>query len=48
MEYDYQSVGKKTFAISSFGDARAAIDAISSWLAEDSGSRGEDNTGTLA
>lgn len=48
MEYDYQSVGKKTFAISSFSDVSAAIDAITSWLAENCSTRGEDHTGTLA
>ena len=48
MEYDYQSAGKKTFAISSFGDVGAAIDAVTSWLAEDSSTRGERHSGTSA
>jgi hypothetical protein len=48
MEFDYQSIGKKTFAISTFCDVGAAIDAITSWLAEDSSPLGEDNTGTVA
>jgi hypothetical protein len=48
MEYDYQSVGKKTFAISNFSDVGAAIDQITSWLAEDSSTRSERNTGTPA
>lgn len=48
MEYDYQFVGKKTFAISNFSDVGAAIDEITNWLVGDSSARGGDNTATPA
>jgi hypothetical protein len=48
MEYDYRALGKKTFAISNFGDVDSAVEAITSWLTAGSGTRGKENTGTLA